>query len=369
MKAYVVGYGMIDALGDNPTTCWNNMLNDADFHQPITNVFAPSNQIRCDVGMLPSTIPGDPSFPRTMRYGLYAVEQALAMSKLPLSRNVATIFSTLTGGNTLFHEIIVSNERLKPKKAVKLPMDALCGYISMKYGFAGINTSIYSACATGLVSLDYGARILDEYDYVVVGGSDAGINEIDLRMFSSMRALGTKSSPFDNSRNGFIMGEGSGCIILQSEKKVKEFQSTVYATITGISNASDAFDETQPNGMGIRMCLDKLDLTNVDCVNAHGTSTPIGDRIEYDIVREYTSAPIYSNKGKIGHTFAAAGIIETIYSILSMQHGVIPHTANCTDSDMDVVKKNINRPIKKILKNSHGFGGKCCSMIMEAGYV
>jgi 3-oxoacyl-[acyl-carrier-protein] synthase II len=265
--------------------------------------------------------------------------------------------------------MIVNGERMRPKSAIRLPKDALCGYISMKYGFTGINTCIYSACATGLVSIDYAIRLLDEHDYIIVGGADAGVNGIDLSLFSSLRALGTKSRPFDNARDGFVMGEGSGCIILQSEKKAKEFGSTVYATITGIANASDAYDETQPSGMGARMCLERLNLVGVDSVNAHGTGTPIGDRVEYDVVREFTDAPIYSNKGKIGHTFAAAGIIETIYSVLSIQHGIIPHTANCVDSVMDVVKTNIHKPVKKILNNSFGFGGKCCSMIIEAGHV
>lgn len=369
MKACIVGYGMIDALGDNPTTCWQNMINDSDFHKPITDIFIPTKDVRCTTALFPSQTPGDASFPRTMRYGLYAVEQALQMANLPASNNVGTVFSTLTGGNSTFDKMIVNNERMKPKVAIKLPIDALCSYVSMKYGFRGINTAVYSACATGLVSIDYAIRFLDDYDYVIVGGSDAGVNGIDLDVFSSLRALGNKSMPFDNDRNGFIMGEGAGCLILQSEEKAKQFGSKIYATITGIANASDAYDETAPSGNGARMCLEKLDLTNVDSVNAHGTSTPLGDRIEYDVVREFTDAPIYSNKGKIGHTFAAAGILETIYSVMSIQHGVIPHTANCVNSEMDVVKTNIHKPVKKVLNNSFGFGGKCCSMIIEANHV
>ena len=369
MKACVVGYGMIDALGDNPEDCWNNLISDADFHQPITNIFIPTKEVRGSVALFPTITPGDESFPRTMRYGLYAVEQALQMSGLPKSSNVATIVSSLTGGNSTFDRMITNGDRMKPKVAIKLPIDALCSYVSMKYGFNGINTAVYSACATGLVCIDYATRILDEYDYVVVGGSDAGVNGIDLGIFTSLRALGSKSRPFDNNRDGFIMGEGAGCLILQSEEKARQYGSTVYATITGIANASDAYDETAPSGAGARACLTKLDLTNIDAVNAHGTGTPIGDKVEYNVVREFTDAPIYSNKGKIGHTFAAAGILETIYSILSMKHGVIPHTANCIDSDMDVVKTNIYKPVKKVLSNSFGFGGKCCSIIIEADYV
>ena len=369
MKACVVGYGMIDALGSNPDDCWNNLINDVDFHQPITNIFIPTKEVRCSTALFPEHTPGDPSLPRTLRYGIYAAEQALSMSRLPKSKNVATIFSSLTGGNSTFDRMITTGERTKPKTAIKLPIDALCSHISMQHGFMGINTAIYSACATGLVCIDYAIRLLDEYDYVIVGGSDAGVNGIDLDIFSSLRALGSKSRPFDNARDGFIMGEGAGCIILQSEEKAIAYGSTIHATITGVANASDAYDETAPSGAGARLCLSKLDLTDVDAVNAHGTGTPIGDRVEYDVVREFTNAPIYSNKGKIGHTFAAAGILETIYSILSIKHGVIPHTANCIDCDMDIVKTNIQQPVHKVLSNSFGFGGKCCSIIIEDYHV
>jgi 3-oxoacyl-[acyl-carrier-protein] synthase II len=111
--------------------------------------------------------------------------------------------------------------------------------------------------------------------------------------------------------------------------------------------------------------LQKLDLTDVDSVNAHGTSTPLGDAVEYDVIREFTDAPIYSNKGKIGHTFAAAGVLETIYSILSIQNGCIPHNAGCTETDLDINMKNVYTDVNKVLVNSFGFGGKCCSIIVE----
>lgn len=365
MNVCVVGYGMIDAIGDNPVTCWNNMINDSDFHAPIADLYMPTRKLCTDTALYPKHVPGDESLPRTLRYGLYAVEQALSMSKLPITPNVGVVFSTLTGGNAAFEQII-NDERIKPKAVIKMTIDALCSDISLRYGFTGINTAVYSACATGLVSIDYASKFLDEYDYMIVGGSDSGVNGIDLRVFSSLRAMGNKSMPFDKNRNGFIMGEGAGCLILQSEEKAKQFGSKIYARITGIANASDAFDPTAPSGNGARMCLQKLDLSNLDAVNAHGTSTPLGDQIEYDVIREFTDAPIYSNKGKIGHTFAAAGVLETIYSILSIEHGIIPHTANCVDTDMDVVKTNIVKPVNKVLTNSFGFGGKCCSMIIES---
>lgn len=346
---------MIDALGDNPIECWENMLNDRDFHRP-TDAYK-----KVKYAFYPDVEIDQEHTTRVLYYGMHAVDQALHMAGLPHSSNVGVVFSTLTGGNSSR----VEGKRLKPKQTLRATMDYLCSQISIKYGYNGINTMVYSACATGLVSIDYAIRLLDEYDYVIVGGSDAGVNPINLEFFSTIRAIGTRSMPFDKNRDGFIMGEGAGCIILQSSAKAKEMGSRVYARITGVANASDAHDPTAPSGTGARLCLQKLNLEGIDSVNSHGTSTPLGDKTEYDVVREFSNAPIYSNKGKIGHTFAAAGVLETIYSILSIQNGVIPHTAGCIDTDMDVVTKNIETDVNKVLVNSFGFGGKCCSIIVE----
>ncbi len=362
-EAYVVGYGMIDALGDNPVDCWNNLISDEDFHKPIDHIVSTADGVKINVGFYPD-IEFDPKTHRTLQYGMHAVEEALRMSGLPILPNVAVIYSSLTGGESS-KATTREGRKLKPRLAIKCTQDSLATDITLKYGFTGINTSIYSACATGLVSIDYAMRILDEYDYVVVGGSDAGINAFQLPTLTTIRALGTKSRPFDNNRDGFVMGEGSGCIILQSKKKAEEFGSKVYAKITGAANASDAQDLTSPSGTGARKCLEQLDLTGVDSVNAHGTGTPIGDPVEYNVVREFTDAPIYSNKGKIGHTLAAAGVLETIYSILSIQNGCIPHNAGCTETDLDINMKNVYTDVNKVLVNSFGFGGKCCSIIVE----
>lgn len=364
-EACIVGFGMIDALGDNPIDCWENMLNDRDFHKPIEPHVHEGHTLKVKHGFYPDVEIDEEVMPRTVYYGMHAVEQALHMANLPRSSNVGVIFSTLTGGNSFKAKLDAVGRKQKPKQILRSTKDYLCSQISIKYGYTGINTMVYSACATGLVSIDYAMRMLDEYDYVIVGGSDAGVNHMDLYFFSIIKAIGTKSMPFDKNRDGFIMGEGAGCIILQSREKAEAMGSKVYARITGVANASDAHDPTAPSGAGAWDCLDQLDLEGVDSVNSHGTSTPRGDIVEYDVVRDFTDAPIYSNKGKIGHTFAAAGVLETIYSVLSIQNGVIPHTAGCKDTDMDVVMENIETDVKKVLVNSFGFGGKCCSIIVE----
>lgn len=358
----ITGYGMIDACGSNPDQCWSNMTNDRDLHKPIDQLFQPSDSVKSIVGLYPDQIP-EGNLPRTMKYGLYVVDQALQMAGLEPKENVATIFSSLTGGNEWNHQMITT-DKYRPKKVIRGPVDALCSYIAQQYGFTGLNTCVYSACASGLVSISLAAQLVDEYDYVVVGGSDAGINPIDMGAFSALRALGTKSRPFDDRRDGFIMGEGAGCLILESEEKAKARGAKIYARISDYAHASDAYDETQPSGRGARICLSNLD-TNVDAVSAHGTSTPLGDKVEYDVVREFTNAPIFSNKGKIGHTFAAAGVLETIYCVLAIQHNTIPHTHGYVTGEMLASSMNIKTEVNKILNNSFGFGGKCCSMIIE----
>jgi 3-oxoacyl-(acyl-carrier-protein) synthase len=365
-EACVVGFGMIDALGDNPVDCWNNLISDEDFHQPIDQFMHGDHGLKITTGFYPRGLNIDEEVtPRTVHYGLHAAEQAIQMANLPHSSNVGVIFSSLTGGNASRSLVNADGRKLKPKLLLKGGPDHLCSQISLMYGYNGINTCINSACATGLVSIEWAMRMLDEYDYIIVGGADAGINANDLRFFSMIKAIGNRSTPFDKNRNGFVMGDGAGCIILQSPAKAKEMGSKVYARITGAASGSDAFNATAPSGTGARVCLSKLDLEGVDSVNAHGTSTPIGDQVEYDVVREFTNAPIYSNKGKIGHTFAAAGVLETIYSILSIQNGCIPHNAGCKETDLDINLENVYTDVKKVLVNSFGFGGKCCSLIVE----
>ena len=202
---------------------------------------------------------------------------------------------------------------------------------------------------------------------MIVGGADAGVNEIDIALFSFLRALGTESKPFDENRDGFIMGEGSGILILESEEKALKRGANVIAWLYEAGHASDAWDRTSPSGVGAVMAMNNAVEAGglPDVVNAHGTSTPAGDEVEHRSIREITSAPIYSVKGKIGHTFSAASVLETIYSILSMQNGIIPPCHNTNTPAFDVVTKPTRGEFNKTLNNSFGFGGKCISQIIE----
>ena len=227
-------------------------------------------------------------------------------------------------------------------------------------------------------SIDSAMKLLEEYDYVVVGAADAGCFQMSMKYFAAIHALGNKSTPFDEAREGFCMGEGAGTLILQSHEKSKEYGSTVYATLYPVGMASDAYDATSPHfdGRGAILAMDKAmkQVENIHAINAHATSTPVGDEVEYRVLsNKFPNIPIYAPKSKIGHTLAASGILETIYAIESMRHGVIPQIHNLKHCDFLREEGKLNftssqfgaESTLRTLKNSFGFGGKCASMVIE----
>jgi 3-oxoacyl-[acyl-carrier-protein] synthase II len=384
---YVVGYGMIDALGNNPGDCFLNALNNFDYNVELDFMGDHKIQhgIRVDDELLKVpeefTLKQRSVMTRAQQFALHATDQALKMSGLPLSKNVAVIISSVSNDVEFLDgnfQKLKDNKRVNPFKIVNRIPDIIPAHICTHYGFMGASYSIYASCATGLYTIDAGMRLLDEYDYVIVGGTDAGVFEIALKYFAGIGALGNHNCPFDDSREGFVMGEGCGVLILQSGEKVKEFGSTVHAKLYPVGAGSDAFDLTNPaeDGRGAKIAMDKA-LLGIDCINvvsAHATSTPAGDPIEYKVVTErFNNIPIYAPKSKIGHTLAAAGILETIYAIVSMKNRLIPHCQNLVNCSYDVHDLLTRVPIEMIpagktlrtLNNSFGFGGKCVSQVIE----
>jgi 3-oxoacyl-[acyl-carrier-protein] synthase II len=386
--AYVVGYGMIDALGNNPGDCFLNMVNNNDYSVELD--FMGDHKIHRGIPVDDSLLQLPEEFTpkivanmtRAQQFALHATDQALKMSGLPLSPNVAVIVSSVSNDVEFLDgnfQRLKENKRVNPFKVVNRIPDIISGQICSHYGFMGASFAIYASCATGMYSLDYAMRILDEYDYVIVGGSDAGVFEIAMKYFAAIGALGNTNAPFDDSREGFVMGEGAGVLILQSEEKVKEFNSTKHAKLYPVGAGSDAFDLTAPadDGRGAKIALDKAlkDIDYIDAVNAHATSTPVGDPVEYQVITDrYPNTPIYAPKSKIGHTLAAASILETIYSILSMKNKLIPHCQNMVECSYDVHKVLVKEPtemkgdILRTLNNSFGFGGKCACQVIEVSH-
>lgn len=391
---HVVGYGMIDALGNNPKDCFSNMINDSDFTQELSFMTERNEKhhrgipVKDELLILPDISPKLlKTFTRSQKFSFHSVDQALKMSGLPLSKNVAVIFSSTANDFEDTKDYVLEmldNKRINPRRVVNRIPDMVPAQICGHYGFMGASACMYAACATGLYTIDYAQKLCDEYDYVIAGCADANVFWEFVKHFSLMGALGNQNCPFDDSREGFVMGEGSGCLILQSKKKVEEYGSTVHATLYPTGYASDALDMTSPapDGRGAKIAIQKA-LKNadvhmsgpliIDAVSAHATSTIIGDPIEYKtIVDHFGEVPIYAPKSKIGHTIGSAGVLETIYAIESMKNNIIPHCQNlkncCFDDHNCLVKDPLSysamRP-RRTLNNAFAFGGKCVSQVIE----
>lgn len=386
-SVYVVGYGSIDGLGSTPSETYYNMLNPLDYTKDLDFMIEQDLKIRRGISVNDSNIKVPDSFSskilvnmtRTEKMGLHAVDQALKMSNLPLSTNVAVIFSTVSNDTEFLEEVfpkILENKRINPFKVINRIPDMVSSHICSHYQFMGTSLSVFASCGTGLLSIDYAMRLCDEYDYVVVGSGDASVFRVAMKYFNAIGAIGNYNCPFDDKREGFVMGEGAGTLILQSSEMVKEYGSKVYAKLYPVGSASDAYDLTSPanDGRGAKLSMNKSlkHVENVDFVSAHATSTPIGDPIEYSaIVDRLGSVQIYAPKSKIGHTLGGAGILETIIAIESMRNGIVPHCHNLDNCSFDehnlLIREPtaINSDIIRTLNNSFGFGGKCASQVIE----
>jgi 3-oxoacyl-[acyl-carrier-protein] synthase II len=271
--------------------------------------------------------------------------------------------------------------------------DMACGNVSIRFGARGVNYSLVSACASGADSIGEAANIIrrGDADVAIAGGAEAPITPLTVAGYCSARALGTinddpehASRPFDARRTGFIMAEGAGIIVLESEEHARARGAEVLAEFAGYGASSDAFHITQPDDQGrgamraMLLALEQAGLQpdDVDYLNAHGTSTPLNDRLETLAIKrafgEYAySMPISSSKSMTGHLLGAAGGVEAIVAVLAIQNNVIPPTVNYEvpdpDCDLDYVP-NAARPmaaIDVVMSNSLGFGGHNASLVFR----
>ncbi len=395
-RVAVTGMGIIDTLGANPTECFNSML-DTSYSNPTlfshsrlerhrTQPVFPVDRSKLVIPELKPTVLNN--LEPCNLFALHTIEQALKQSGVKHSTNVGVIGSSITMGNYVAMDtwppILSETGRVRPKLLLNTAKDYMSGFICRHYGYKGLNTCVYAACATSLFSIDFAMRYVDDYDYMICVISEHGVNEADISFNKQIGAMGTKSCPFDDDRDGFIMGEGSGCFILESEEKAKKRNANIIAYLYKPGYGSDTSSPTSPDPDGaaaklsMNMALKEVRTnpyflnrgSEVSFVNAHGTSTPMGDEIEYNAIKHCLgNVPIVSNKSKIGHTFGACGIIEAIYTIKSLQSGKIPDNHNITkcsfDTDGMITDKNRITDGNIALNNSFGFGGKCASQLIE----
>jgi len=273
-------------------------------------------------------------------------------------------------------------------------INLLSGNISIKYGFKGPNHAVVTACSTGAHAIGDAARMimLDDADVMVAGGAEAAISRLGMAGFAACKALSSNfqdeparaSRPYDKQRDGFVMGEGSGIVVLEELEHAKARGAKIYAEVSGYGMSGDAYHITAPapDGDGgfraMQAALRRAGLNpeDIDYINAHGTSTPLGDEIEVRAVKRLfgdavNQLSMSSTKSAIGHLLGAAGSVEAIFSILAMNQNVAPATLNLDDPsdglDIDLVPHTPKeRPIRAVLSNSFGFGGTNASLVLTS---
>ncbi len=312
-----------------------------------------------------------------------------------LERTGVMIGSGIGGLRTIFEGSTLINERgprrVGPFFIPSALINLASGYVSIRYGFKGPNHAVVTACSTGAHAIGDASRMimLDDADVMVAGGTEAAICRIGLAGFSAAKALSTNfndmpekaSRPYDKSRDGFVMGEGAGIVVLEEYEHAKARGAKIYAEVVGYGMSGDAYHITAPaeDGNGgfrsMRAALKraKLNPEDIDYVNAHGTSTPLGDEIELGAVKRLFGDHAYkfamsSTKSAIGHLLGAAGSVEAIYSILAIQNNAVPPTLNLDDPsescDIELVPHTAQeRPVRRALSNSFGFGGTNATLI------
>jgi 3-oxoacyl-[acyl-carrier-protein] synthase II len=413
-RVVVTGMGLVTPLGVGLDTVWQRLLNSQSGAGRIKKIDTTdlAVNIACEVPLgdgAPDFNADDWVLPKEQRrvddfiiFGLSAAEQALAdagwkpegeESRL---RTGILVGSGIGGLPSIEAAAITLHERgprrISPFFIPGSLVNLLSGNISIKYGFKGPNHAVVTACSTGAHAIGDAARLimLDDADVMVAGGAEAAICRLGMAGFAACKALSTgflneparASRPYDKQRDGFVMGEGSGIVVLEELEHAKARDARIYAEVAGYGLSGDAHHITAPapDGDGGYRAMEaalrraKLNPGDIDYVNAHGTSTPLGDEIEVNAVKRLfgdavNAMSMSSTKSAIGHLLGAAGSVEAIFSILAMNQGVAPPTLNLDEPsdalDIDLVPHSPKeRTIRAVLSNSFGFGGTNASLVL-----
>jgi 3-oxoacyl-[acyl-carrier-protein] synthase II len=401
-KVVVTGIGAITPLGNDPASYWNQLKEGKSGAAPITH-FNPSafkTRFACEVKNFdPAGLLDRSELKRTdlfTQYAIVAADQAIKDSGLNFSSmdpfDTGVIWGSGQGGMQTFEDQVTeyntggSVPRFSPFFVPKLIANMASGMISIKYGLMGINYTTVSACSTSNTAfMDALTYIrLGKAKVIVAGGSEAPITQASVGGFTAMKAMSTRnddpthaSRPFDVTRDGFVMGEGAGALILEEYEHARARGAHIYAELAGAAMTADAYHmtSTHPEGAGaLRAMQDalkdgELNREDVDYLNVHATSTPVGDLSEINaVIRLFGTDPGYltlsATKSMTGHLLGAAGAIEAIACILSIRDGVIPPTINTKDLDPAIpaglkilLGEAIDYPVKVAMSNTFGFGG------------
>ncbi|MRX47355.1 MULTISPECIES: beta-ketoacyl-ACP synthase II [Pedobacter] len=409
-RVVVTGLGALTPIGNTVEEYWNGLINGVSGAAPITRFDTEKfkTKFACELKNFVAENYLDKKEARKLdpfvQYALVSTDEAvkdagLDFEKLNTNR-IGVIWGAGIGGLKTFLDEITDfakgdgTPRLNPFFIPKMIIDIAAGHISIKYGLRGPNFACVSACASSTNALidAFNYIRLNKADIIVSGGSEAIINEAGIGGFNAMHALSTRnddpqtaSRPFDLDREGFVAGEGSGTIILESLEHAKARGAKIYAEIVGGGMSADANHITAPHpeGLGAKLvmqgALDDAGLTtaDIDYINVHGTSTPLGDISETKAIGSLFGEDAYklnisSTKSMTGHLLGAAGAVESIASILAIKHGIVPPTINhFTDDPAFDPKLNFTfnkaqkREVRAALSNTFGFGGHNASVIFK----
>ena len=411
-RVVITGMGIVSPVGTGIEYAWKNILDGKSGIRKIDSF---------DVSDIASQIAGIPTHgtgageynpdsviePREQRkmdksimYGMVAADEAIRDANLidytgDKNRIGVSIGSGIGGLNTIYENCIELHDggprRVSPFFIPKGIINMTAGHISIKYGFGGPNISTVTACATGAHSIGEAARLIKygDADIMICGGTEGAVGRIGLAGFSAMKALSTRndeperaSRPWDKNRDGFVMAEGAGILVLEEYEHAIARGAKIYAEVAGYGMSGDAYHITAPapNGTGGMRAMQaalndaKLSPENVDYINAHGTSTGLGDVGELAAVQTlFADNPVSmsSTKSMTGHLLGAAGAIEAIFCALSIRDSIVPPTINLDDPEEAVGNTDLvphtakKRKVDVALSNSFGFGGTNASLVLK----
>lgn len=406
-RVVVTGIGAFTPIGKSAPDFWNGLVSGKNGVRPVEH-FDTSDFATKFAAQIEDYKPTDyfdrkeaRRLDKVAQYALIASGEAIEDSKLDLEKinkdEVAVLVGTGIGGMETFYNQSIEFHKHGPRGVSPffIPMlipDIVSGQISIKYGFRGPNFCAVSACATGShnIGLAYDSIKYGQADYAVAGGTEAPVTRIGISGFNSMKAMSTRndspetaSRPFDKDRDGFVLGEGAGIFILEELNSALDRGARIYGEIGGYGFSADAYHITapDPDGNGVILAMTNamkaagIKPEDVDHINMHGTSTPLGDVAESNTIKKVfgehaKSINLNSTKSMHGHTLGAAGAIESIASLLAIYHGMVPPTTNIENQDPEcdlnyTANEAVVRDVEYALNNAFGFGGHNSTLVFK----
>lgn len=407
-RVVVTGLGALTPVGNTVSEFWNNLIEGKSGAAPITRFDTTKfkTKFACEIKNFDPLNYFEKQDVRKIdpftQYALVTADEAIKDSGLELDKvdktRVGVIWGSGNGGfQTFQHEVMEFTKgdgtpRFNPYFIPKVIVDIASGWISIKYGFMGLNFTTVSACATSTTAIIDAMNYIrwNKADIIVTGGSEAAVNQAGIGGFGALKALSTRndnpqkaSRPFDVDRDGFVMGEGAGALILEEYEHAKARGAKIYAEVAGGGMSADAYHltATHPEGagalLGMRWALEDANRKpeDVDYLNPHATSTPVGDESEMKAVSSFFGAhisklKISATKSTTGHLLGGAGAIEAIICIKTISEGMIPATINTEHVDQQlppglniVIGKSVRKDVQVAMSNTFGFGGHNASAV------